>query len=551
MFGKHAHRDFISLTKPFCSNTGNGQSCGTAYGSSGRASTFAVVNTACATGYYSYAHEIGHNFGMKHDHGTENKCNATTFNFGYRDPAASFRSILAYDCKMGQCDNMPKTGCPRVQRFSNNEFRYNGKPMGDTYNDNAKQWNKVRAYVASHYPAMNCNSNSQCNDNNVATVDTCNVAKAVCVFTPVVPRKAPTRVPSKRPTLSPTKAPTRQPIIAPVSKAIAPTRSPTRTTITKAPTKIPTRTPSSAQLPASPVAAGAPIAPTPSYYMESKVIAGVSSSGWTTVTLVKSYRSPIPVCTVQYDTGNALLPAVVRMQNVQSQSFQIRIQNPSNLALSGRTVHCVIVEEGLYTLPSGRKIEGRKYLSTATDHDLGWVGQAQTYMNRYTSPIVVGQVMTYNDARWSVFYSRGATDRTNAPFTNSLRCGKHVGEDSPITRTAEMLSYIVIEKGHDSYNSGMEIEFGRTPLSIVGYVNATTTTAFATPFSSTPIVTIASQVGTKGREGSWAVVSGNTSKTFMGVSVDEDQTFDTERSHQAEEVDYIAFTSVGVIQLTK
>ena len=284
--------------------------------------------------------------------------------------------------------------------------------------------------------------------------------------------------------------------------------------------------------------------------MESKVVSGVSSADWTTVPLDQTYVSPIAACSVQYDTGDTLLPAVVRMQNVQSQSFQIRIQNPSNQTLTGRNVHCIIVEEGAYNLPDGRKIEGRKYRSTITDHDLGWRGEGQTYLNRYTNPIVVGQVMTYSDARWSVFYSRGATDPGTPPNAQSLRCGKHLGEDTPITRLAETVGYIVIERGHASYG-GTEIEFGRTPVAVIGYVEAKYTMTFATPFVTTPVVTVASQVGTNGREGSWAVLTGNTSSTFMGVSVDEDQTFDTERIHPAEEVDYVAMTSVGVIQLTK
>ena len=63
-------------------------------------------------------------------------------------------------------------------------------------------------------------------------------------------------------------------------------------------------------------------------------------------------------------------------------------------------------------------------------------------------------------------------------------------------------------------------------------------------------MTIVSQVGMNGREGSWAVSTGKTSSTLIGVAVDEDQTFDTERAHPAEEVDYIALTSTGAIRLT-
>jgi hypothetical protein len=556
---------------------------------SGKTSAFSVVQAGCATGYYSYGHEIGHNFVLNHDRGTESACNSslTSFNYGYRAPDATFRSIMAYECKTTECDKMPKTGCTRVQRFSNTQFLYNGKPMGNTLNDNAKHFNSLRSVVASHYPAMNCNSNSQCNDNDATTYDTCNTAKAVCVFTPIVPTKAPTRAPTKVPTMAPAKVPTRTPTNIPTlsptkvptkapSKAptnvptgnptkapiIAPTKFPTKTPTT-APTKVPTRTPTNIPTKAptkSPT--GAPIkaatnAPivlvpvTPIYAMESRVVYNVTSSVWTTVLLQGVYVSPIPVCTVQYDTGISLLPAVTRIQNVRSTSFDVRIQNPSNQVLTERIVHCVIVEEGAYNLPDGRKIEARQYKSTVTDHDLGWVGQAQTYLNRYVNPIVLGQVMTYTDVRWSVFYSRAASNRSTPPNAQSLRTGKHLGEDSPITRLAETVGYIVIEKGHATFSTGIEMECGRTAESVVGYVERKYTHSFAVPFTTIPMVTVVSQAGMNGNEGSWALTTGNTTSSYFDVAVDEDQTADAERIHPVEEVDYIAFTSAGVIPLTK
>jgi hypothetical protein len=285
--------------------------------------------------------------------------------------------------------------------------------------------------------------------------------------------------------------------------------------------------------------------------MEAKVASGISSSAWTTVFLLQKYTTPIPICTVQYDTSTIQAPAVVRMQNVASQSFQIRLQNPSNVTISGRDVHCLIVEEGAFNLPDGRKIEAKKYGSTVTDHDLGWNGQGQTYINRYTFPTVLGQVMTYTDWRWSVFYSRSSTNRNLAPNPlSALRTGKHLGEDSPITRLVETVGYVVIEKGHATYN-GIEMESGRTPESVVGYVDKSQTYSFATPFTGTPAVTVASQVGMNSPEGSWAIVTGNRTSAYFGVAVDEDQTADAERTHIAEEVDYIVFATAGFIQLTK
>ena len=160
---------------------------------------FSVTQYSCATGYYSFGHEIGHNFGMFHDQGTEKSCSGTTaFNFGYRQPNAEFRTMLSYDCKIGECDSMPKNGCPRVQRFSNSNSRYtyNGKPIGNAKSDNAKQFNQYSSRVAAYFPAMNCRIDTECNDNNRSTADTCNIANGLCVFAPIAPENAtPTRAP--------------------------------------------------------------------------------------------------------------------------------------------------------------------------------------------------------------------------------------------------------------------------------------------------------------------------------------------------------------------
>ena len=60
-----------------------------------------------------------------------------------------------------------------------------------------------------------------------------------------------------------------------------------------------------------------------------------------------------------------------------------------------------------------------------------------------------------------------------------------------------------------------------------------------------------SQVAMDDSDGSWAVLTSNPSTTSVGISVDEDQLADTERSHSTEEVNYAVFSSIGAIQLTK
>jgi hypothetical protein len=128
------------------------QYCGLAWLGPSKGSMFSVTAWNCATGYYSFGHEIGHNLGCNHDKGTKGACSDSNYNYGWRDPNANFRSILAYNCKSGQCDNNAGGGCTRVQRFSNPNFLYNGSPIGNAQHDNARRINDVKATVAAYFP---------------------------------------------------------------------------------------------------------------------------------------------------------------------------------------------------------------------------------------------------------------------------------------------------------------------------------------------------------------------------------------------------------------
>ncbi len=128
--------------------------CGIAYVGPRIDRMYSVTAWKCATGYFSFGHEIGHNLGLRHDRGTEFQCDSTKFHYGYRDPEARFRTILAYDSVTDQCDNNPGGGCPRIQRFSNDDdaHSWNGLPAGDTSNNNARKINRIKSTVALYLP---------------------------------------------------------------------------------------------------------------------------------------------------------------------------------------------------------------------------------------------------------------------------------------------------------------------------------------------------------------------------------------------------------------
>jgi hypothetical protein len=114
-----------------------GQYCGVAYlmgtESAGFASSaFSVTARGCATGYYTFGHELGHNFGSTHDRQNAGG-GAYPYSFGYRTPNSAYRTVMAYS--PGQ----------RIRRWSNPNITYNGQVLGIAHPDpqSAENWRSL------------------------------------------------------------------------------------------------------------------------------------------------------------------------------------------------------------------------------------------------------------------------------------------------------------------------------------------------------------------------------------------------------------------------
>lgn len=138
--------------------------CGIAYLmtslSSGFASSaFSVVEDGCATGYYSFAHELGHNMGSQHDYETVTNGNSSwgiyDYSFGfwlYHAPTTDYvyRTVMAYNCP---------GGCTRMSHFSNPSVSLSHSsgdmlPTGIANEaDNARSLNNALSTVATWRPA--------------------------------------------------------------------------------------------------------------------------------------------------------------------------------------------------------------------------------------------------------------------------------------------------------------------------------------------------------------------------------------------------------------
>ncbi|MCP3910361.1 MAG: hypothetical protein GY713_05360, partial [Actinomycetia bacterium] len=259
-----------------------------------------------------------------------------------------------------------------------------------------------------------------------------------------------------------------------------------------------------------------------------------------TVNLANTYASAVVTTSVQYE--NNTLPVVTRVSNVTATSFDVRLQNPSGALALQENVCYLVVEEGSWTI-DGVDVEAQKYKSTVTDDaPSNWVGEAQTYGGSYTSPVVLGQVMSEADAGFSVFWDM-ATTRTNPPTATTLTTGKTVCEDTDVTRDDEEVGFIVIETGHGTI-AGVEYEAATGADTVQGVGNAPPyATTFNTPFATAPTVAVVQMAAVDGNNGGWAQVHGPTlaTTTTLNLSIDEDQITDTERSHITEQVAYVAF----------
>ncbi len=128
-------------------------SCGLAYVmtnlSAGFAShAFGVTAYSCISPNYSFGHELGHNMGSHHaPEDVPGGSALYDYSFGYKDPLRRFRTVMAYNCSMGNC--------PRVLNFSNPLVSRSGAPTGTaSQSNNALSINNARVTIANWRAAV-------------------------------------------------------------------------------------------------------------------------------------------------------------------------------------------------------------------------------------------------------------------------------------------------------------------------------------------------------------------------------------------------------------
>jgi hypothetical protein len=175
--------------------------------------------------------------------------------------------------------------------------------------------------------------------------------------------------------------------------------------------------------------------------------------------------------------------------------------------------------------------------------------EGYTYQNSYSNPVVLGQVMSANDEKWSVFWTSDG-NRSNPSSSSACYVGKHVAEDTDKTRVAETLGVIVIETA-SGMAEGVPFESFLSADTVRGVGDSPPYSYGLSGFTATPEVGIVTQAAMDGADGGWAVLYGPSplSATSISLAIDEDQIRDSERFHTTEQAGVLVFGSAISLSL--
>jgi len=278
--------------------------------------------------------------------------------------------------------------------------------------------------------------------------------------------------------------------------------------------------------------------------VEAVLVPDVGAS-WVTVDLVNTYTASVVACTYNLRT-NANNEATVRVRNAGTDTFEVRAQRFENSdAVTASDIHCLIADEGVNTLSDGRVIEARTVLSTVTAGSaVGWATANTTNVTAaitggHSNLVILGQVMTFNDPKASVFWTNNCNNRGTPAILTRICVGKHIGMITG-TRLNETLGYIVTESGTGTVND-VDYAFARGPNSIRGTGNAP---PYQYTISGDFDIGVASNAAENGGNGGWAVLYGNDPlpNNRINLAVEEETVEgDTSRGHIDEEMYYGVF----------
>ena len=251
---------------------------------------------------------------------------------------------------------------------------------------------------------------------------------------------------------------------------------------------------------------------------------------WTRVLFKEHFIDPVVVAGPL--SLNGVQPAVVRINNVDSTGFDIRIQEWPYLDGSHLTesVSYMVMERGSYLLTDGTRLEASSFTTAGTYSE-----QAVLFEQSYNHvPVVVSSVLSFNRAEAVVpRLSNIGTER----FEFRLQTQE---ADRPTAPGAETIAYIAWEPASGILN-GMSYKIA-TSGDVV--TDAFKTLTFTTALSQAPAF-IADMQSFNGADTA-GIRWQNKDATSIQVQIDEEQSSNREVGHVAENIGYILLSRVIV-----
>ena len=250
-----------------------------------------------------------------------------------------------------------------------------------------------------------------------------------------------------------------------------------------------------------------------------------AGSPWVHVSFEGAFSDPVVVATIASLKEDE--PGVVRICNVTSEGFDIRIQEWAYLddEHAKETVGYLVVERGEYMLKDGTLITADSFQAPQTDDFLS-VSLGREFS---VSPVIVSSIMTCNDAD-------AVTGEIRAVSTTGFTYRMQEEENQSIFHLTETVGYIAWEPG-----SGMlhEIDYEAG----YGIENATDEPlfySFGDSFAFSPVVVASMQTANESDPASLRWQTKNA--TGITLLVDEEASLDAEVVHEPETVGYIALS---------
>ncbi|MEM9007334.1 MAG: choice-of-anchor Q domain-containing protein [Cyanobacteria bacterium P01_F01_bin.86] len=246
---------------------------------------------------------------------------------------------------------------------------------------------------------------------------------------------------------------------------------------------------------------------------------------WQTISLDEAYVDPVVI--VSDPTLNGKDPAAIRLRNITDNTFQIRLQeaNYKDGWHTNESVSYLVMEAGDWTLSDGTRISAGTYNSNRLTSQ----GFDSVNLKDFgKTPTVLSQVQTFNGSDWVTTRTKGQSSKgfqLAMQEEEALNAGSHVNET---------IGWLAVDQGESS--DGDTLLQGGTTGQNYNQNHATVT--FEQGFDSAPAV-IAKLGSYQGGDTANVRLNDITSEGF-GIGVHEEQSLDTELTHNKEAISFLA-----------